>query len=53
MAKHYLSVNDLSRDDLYNLLNHSAELKAELKAGRDHSHLLKGKSVGMICFVFS
>jgi ornithine carbamoyltransferase len=48
MAKHYLSVNDLSKDDLYNLLNHSAELKAELKAGHDHSHLLKGKSVGMI-----
>ena len=48
MPKHYLSINDLSKDDLLGLFHHSEQLKAELKTGVDHSHLMKGKSVGMI-----
>ena len=48
MPKHYLSINDISKDELESLLDRSAALKAELKAGKDHSELLKGKSVGMI-----
>jgi len=48
MVKHFLSISDVTRQELIDLINKAAELKAELKAGRDQSSYLKGKSLGMI-----
>ncbi len=48
MVKHYLSINDVSKEELLELLDSAAELKRDLKAGKDQSHLLKSKTLGMI-----
>ena len=48
MPKNYLSINDVSKQELEAILDRSAQLKADLKNGVDQSNLLKGKSVGMI-----
>ena len=47
-TKHYLSINDISKKELEDLLELSSKLKQDLKAAKDQSHLLKGKSIGMI-----
>jgi ornithine carbamoyltransferase len=47
-ARHFLSINDVSKEELLHLLDLSAQLKADLYAGKDQSHLLKNKSLGMI-----
>jgi ornithine carbamoyltransferase len=46
--RHFLSINDVSKEELLHLLDLSAQLKADLYAGKDQSHLLKNKSLGMI-----
>ena len=48
VVKHYLSVNDLNKEELLSIIDLSAQLKRELKSGVDHSHLLKNKCLGMI-----
>ncbi|MCI8648509.1 MAG: ornithine carbamoyltransferase [Anaerotruncus sp.] len=45
--KHLLKMQDLSKQELYELLDLAATLKAEQKAGIRHP-LLKGKTLGMI-----
>jgi ornithine carbamoyltransferase len=47
-ARHFLSINDVSKEELLHLLDLSAQLKADLYAGKDQSHLLKNKSLGMV-----
>lgn len=46
--KHLISLNDCRTADIHNILNLAVKLKAENKAGISHSHILKGKSLGMI-----
>jgi ornithine carbamoyltransferase len=48
MVRHFLSINDVSREELIGLLDKAAELKAGIKKGEDQSHLLKGKSLALI-----
>jgi ornithine carbamoyltransferase len=48
MPKNFLSINDVSKEELLKLLDRASELKADLKAGKDQSHILKGKTLGMI-----
>jgi ornithine carbamoyltransferase len=48
MPKNFLSINDASKEELLKLLDRASELKADLKAGKDQSHILKGKTLGMI-----
>lgn len=48
MPKHFLSINDVSKEEILVLLDKSAELKRDLKAGKDQSNLLKNKTLGMI-----
>jgi len=48
MTKHFLSINDVSKDELIHLIDKSIELKRDHKAGNDQTHLLRGKSLGMI-----
>lgn len=43
-----MSINDVSKEELLELLDSAAELKKDLKAGKDQSHLLKSKTLGMI-----
>ncbi len=45
--KHLLSLNDLSSDEINDLLKLSEKLKRQTKEGVQH-HLLKGKTLGMI-----
>lgn len=45
--KHLLSLNDLSTDDIHNLLKLAIKLKEENKEGHKH-HILEGKTLGMI-----
>ncbi len=45
--KHLLSLNDLSSDEIHDLLKLSEKLKRQTKEGVQH-HLLKGKTLGMI-----
>lgn len=45
--KHLLSLNDLSTDEIHDLLKLSEKLKRQTKEGVQH-HLLKGKTLGMI-----
>lgn len=47
MLKHFIDINDLTRDELFELLDLADALKADLKAGRPHP-LLRGKTLGMI-----
>lgn len=46
-GKDLLSIHDLSCDEVYQILDLAAELKAKQKQGIEH-HLLKGKTLGMI-----
>lgn len=46
-GKDFLSVNDLSIDEIYQVLEYAKILKAKQKAGEPHP-LLKGKTLGMI-----
>lgn len=46
-GKDFLSVNDLSIDEIYQILEFTKILKAKQKAGEPHP-LLKGKTLGMI-----
>lgn len=48
MVKHFLSINDVSKEEILALIDKAAELKHDLKAGKDQSNLLKGKTLGMI-----
>ncbi|MDR0286722.1 MAG: ornithine carbamoyltransferase [Clostridiales bacterium] len=45
--KHFISLYDLTTDEIYQLLNLSIKLKKQLKANEDH-HILSGKTLGMI-----
>jgi len=45
--QHLLSINDLSLQEIEEILNLSEKLKKQLKEGIQH-HLLKGKTLGMI-----
>lgn len=42
-----LSINDLTVDEVYRILDLAQQLKAKQKKGEEH-HLLKGKTLGMI-----
>jgi len=46
--KHLLKMLDLSGEEIIDILNLADQLKYELKHGIPHSHLLKGKTLGMI-----
>ncbi len=48
MVKHFLSINDVSKDEIIGLLDQAAELKKDLKAGKDQTKILRAKSLGMI-----
>lgn len=48
MPRHYLSINDVSKEELLELIDTAAVLKNELRHGKDQSHLLRGRSLGMI-----
>lgn len=48
MTRHYLSLNDISKEELIEILDLASELKQDLKSGKDHSHLLKNKSLGLV-----
>ena len=45
--KHLLKLQDLSHDDIFDILNLADQLKYETKHGIEHHHL-KGKTLGMI-----
>ena len=47
MKKDLLKMEDLSKDEILDILNIADQLKYELKHGIDHPHL-KGKTLGMI-----
>ncbi len=47
MKKDVLSITDLSREEIYELLESAADLKAKRKAG-ESTEFLKNKSLGMI-----
>ena len=47
MNKDLLKIEDLSKDEILDILNLADQLKYELKHGIDHP-LLKGKTLGMI-----
>lgn len=46
--KHFLSINDVSKDEILTLLASAEKLKADLRAGKEQSNLLKNKNLGMI-----
>ncbi len=48
MASHFLSIHDVSKQELTDLLSSAETLKAELKQGKDQTHLLRNKNLGMI-----
>ena len=45
--KHLLKMSDLSREELFHILDVADELKADNKAGRKH-HYLEGKTIALI-----
>jgi len=45
--KHFISINDLSLEDIEKIFKLTEKLKRQLKEGVQH-HLLKGKTLGMI-----
>lgn len=47
MKKDFISLHDITSDELTKLLNSALELKSQLKNGIPH-HILKGKTLGMI-----
>lgn len=48
LMKNFLSINDASKEDLIWVLDKAADLKKDLKKGKDQSGLLRGKTLGMI-----
>lgn len=48
MAKHFISINDLSKDELKEVLDLAHNLKKDLKNGGDQVSYLKNKYLGMI-----
>jgi len=48
MTRHYISFNDLNRDEYLHVMKRAAELKAERKAGKYLRPHLGGRSVGML-----
>ena len=46
--KSLLTMEQLSTEELYEILDIAAEMKAELKAGKKHQKNLNGKTLGMI-----
>ena len=47
MTRHFLTLTDLSRDELGYLIQRAIELKTMLRNGQSHTPLL-GKTLGMI-----
>ena len=47
MNKHFLKMSDLTKDDLFTLLDYADKLKLERKLGKKHD-ILAGKTLGMI-----
>ena len=47
MKKHLLKMDDLSKEEILDILNLADQLKYEFKHAIPHEHL-KGKSLGMI-----
>ena len=47
-VRNFLSINDVSKEELEMLLDRAAVLKADLKSGKDQSNILRGKTLGMI-----
>ena len=47
MARNFLTIFDLSKDEIENIIGRAGELKKQKKAGKAHQSL-KGKSVGLI-----
>ena len=45
--KDFISLHDITKDELFELLNLALKLKKDLKEGREH-HILKEKTLGMI-----
>lgn len=45
--KHLISLHDITKDEIYGIFQLAAELKKNLKEGKEHK-LLKGKTLGMI-----
>ena len=45
--KHLLTLNDLTKEEILDLLKFADKLKTEQKQGKEH-HILKGKTLGMI-----
>ncbi len=48
MVKHFLSINDVSKAELEQLLDSAIQLKKDLKDGKDQTNILRGKTLGMI-----
>lgn len=48
MTKHFLSINDVSKAELEQLLESALTLKKDLKSGKDQTDILRGKTLGMI-----
>ncbi|MBT6843372.1 MAG: ornithine carbamoyltransferase [Candidatus Melainabacteria bacterium] len=48
MVKNFLSIDDVNKKELLALLDRAAELKKEVKKGKDQTKLLRGKSLGLI-----
>jgi ornithine carbamoyltransferase len=48
MVRNFLSINDVSKEELLLLLDRAAELKLELKEGGDQSDILRGKTLGLV-----
>lgn len=47
MNKHFLSIAELTKDEIYEIFDLTKELKAKQKRGEQH-HLLKGKTLAMV-----
>jgi len=47
MTRHFLTVSDLSREELFGVLDRAAELKA-LRGTADHPQSLQGKSIAIV-----
>jgi ornithine carbamoyltransferase len=48
MPKHYLSINDVSKEEIIRLIDVAARLKSDRERGIDQSNILRGKTLGLI-----
>lgn len=46
--KHFLSINDVSKEEIEEILDIATKFKKDDKEGKDHSNHLKGKFLGLI-----